>query len=277
MSRKSGSVQTELALFFAILLLSFSALAQPPSATEDQVKAAFLFNFAKLGEWPAQVLPTGAAPFLIGISGGNDEFINILRTIVSGKASGTHALIIKAVNSEDDMKACQMVFFRGSGKKPSPANLQELANASVLLVGEDSAFLDDGGMINLIREHASIRFEISSQALDLSRIHLSPKILALAKAPAGSTSTASASPAGEERRLESSPPPQYPAIAKQMNLTGTARVQARVMANGTVAEVTVLGGHPLLAAALADAVHQWKYQPAPKETVEVVKFNFGPL
>jgi TonB family protein len=61
-----------------------------------------------------------------------------------------------------------------------------------------------------------------------------------------------------------------------MKLTGTARVQARVKPNGTVTEVTVLGGHPLLAAALADAVRQWRYQPAPKETLEVVKFSFGP-
>ncbi len=31
----------------------------------------------------------------------------------------------------------------------------------------------------------------------------------------------------------------------------------------------------MLADALARAVKQWKYQPAPKETMEVVKFSFG--
>jgi TonB family protein len=61
-----------------------------------------------------------------------------------------------------------------------------------------------------------------------------------------------------------------------MKLTGTAQVQALVRADGTVKEVKILGGHPLLADALARAVRQWRYQPAAKETVEVVKFSFGP-
>ena len=43
-----------------------------------------------------------------------------------------------------------------------------------------------------------------------------------------------------------------------------------------VKEVKIMGGHPLLADALARAAMQWKYQPASKETVETVKFSFGP-
>jgi protein TonB len=65
-------------------------------------------------------------------------------------------------------------------------------------------------------------------------------------------------------------------MAQQMKLTGTARVQALVKPNGTVQEVTILGGHPILAAALAEAVRGWKYQPAPRETTEIIKFNFAP-
>jgi len=61
-----------------------------------------------------------------------------------------------------------------------------------------------------------------------------------------------------------------------MKLTGTAQVQALVKPDGTVKEVTIVGGHPLLADALAQAVKHWKYQPASKETVELVKFSFGP-
>jgi len=49
-----------------------------------------------------------------------------------------------------------------------------------------------------------------------------------------------------------------------------------VKPDGTVKEVKVLGGHPLLADALVRAVMQWKYQAASKETMEIVKFSFGP-
>jgi membrane protein involved in colicin uptake len=53
-------------------------------------------------------------------------------------------------------------------------------------------------------------------------------------------------------------------------------VQAVVKADGTVREVKALGGRPVLVDALARAVMQWKYQPAPKETMELVKFSFAP-
>ena len=183
---------------------------------------------------------------------------------------------VKPVSSDEDMKSCHIVFFRASEKRPTQNNLQDLAQAGVLLVGEDQSFLRRGGMINLVREYGSVRFEVNSDVLDLSKMHFSSKILALAKASEGSPPTASTSPVEGERRLESGAPPGYPAIAQQMKLTGTVRVQARVKPNGTVTEVTVLGGHPLLAATLANAVRQWRYQPASKETLEVVKFSFGP-
>ena len=80
MSRKCGLIQTELALLigFAILALPLPAVAQKPSASEDQVKAALLLNFAKLAEWPRQALPDGPSPLVIGVNGGDEEFLNVL-------------------------------------------------------------------------------------------------------------------------------------------------------------------------------------------------------
>jgi TonB family protein len=259
-----------------LLALQLLALGQP-SATEDQVKAAYLFNFAKLAEWPSQALPDGSSPLVIGISGGDEDFLDVLKALVAGKIIGTHLLVVKPVNSETDMKSCHIVFFRASEKKHTQAAIEGLAQAGVLLVGEDESFLRQGGMINLVREHGSVRFEVNPDALDRSEIHFNSKILALAKASyESSRAMAANSPIGGTRLLERSAPPEYPDIAERMNLKGTAQVQALVRQDGTVKEVKVLGGHPLLADALARAVMQWKYQPAARETVEIVKFSFGP-
>jgi len=100
--------------------------------------------------------------------------------------------------------------------------------------------------------------------------------MALAKSSGAAPATASNAPGETGRRLEHSAPPEYPAIAEKLKLTGTVQVQALVKADGTVTDVTVLGGHPLLADALVRAVKQWKYQPAQKETMEVVKYSFTP-
>jgi len=270
-------LRAALAIGFALLAFQLVALGQRQNATEDQVKAAYLVNFAKLAEWPSRVLPDGPSPLVIGVSGGDEEFLNVLKAVVAGKVIGTHPLVVKPVSSEADMKSCHMVFFRASEKKHAQAAMEGLAQAGVVLVGEDESFLRQGGMINLVKDHGSVRFEVNSDALDHSDIHFSSKILALAKAGSGSPPAATSnSPVDGLRRLQHSTPPAYPEIAERMKLTGTAQVQALVKPDGTVREVKIVGGHPLLADALAHAVMQWKYQPAPKETLEVVKFSFGP-
>jgi TonB family protein len=279
--------RTALGIGLAFLALQLLAPGQQQNASEDQVKAAYLFNFAKLAEWPRQALPDGASPLVIGVSGGDEEFLDVLKAVVAGKIIGTRLVVIKPVSSEKEMKSCRIVFFRASERKHIRAAIEGLDQAGVLLVGEDESFLGQGGMINLVREHGSVRFEVNSDALDRSEIHFSSKILAMAKSgyespnyksshyESANTAASNAQVEGT-RRLEHSVPPEYPDIAKRMNLSGIAQVRALVKPDGTVREVKILGGHPLLADALARAVMQWRYQAGPKETVEIVKAGFGP-
>ena len=55
------------------LLVLHSLAAAQENTTEDQVKAAYLLNFAKLAEWPASALPEGPSPLVIGVSGGDED------------------------------------------------------------------------------------------------------------------------------------------------------------------------------------------------------------
>jgi hypothetical protein len=107
------------------------ALAQQ-TPSEDQVKAAYLLNFAKLAEWPSRVFPESSSPLVIGISGGDDTFLAALKALVAEKASGTHPLQVKPVSSEADIKSCQMVFFRASEKKHTQAEIEGMSQAGIL-------------------------------------------------------------------------------------------------------------------------------------------------
>ncbi len=66
--------------------------------------------------------------------------------------------------------------------------------------------------------------------------------------------------------------PIYPALAKQARIQGTVRLQAVIAKDGSIVELQVLAGHPLLVQAALDAVRQWRYQPTllNGEPVEVV-------
>jgi TonB family protein len=67
---------------------------------------------------------------------------------------------------------------------------------------------------------------------------------------------------------------EYPALAKQMHVTGTVKVEAVVLPNGKVKEAKVIGGHPLLTDAALKSAKRWQFEPASEETVEVVAVNF---
>ncbi len=54
--------------------------------------------------------------------------------------------------------------------------------------------------------------------------------------------------------------PEYPAIARQLKLTGQVEIQATIQEDGAVANVTTLSGNPILAKAAADAVKKWKFR-----------------
>lgn len=76
------------------------------------------------------------------------------------------------------------------------------------------------------------------------------------------------------RKIKTRVNPEYPELALKTKIEGTARVEMTVTPEGAVSEVKEIGGNPVLLSALVRAVKQWKYEPAPKETVMEVKAAF---
>jgi protein TonB len=55
--------------------------------------------------------------------------------------------------------------------------------------------------------------------------------------------------------------PVYPPLARQTRISGTVRLHAIIGKDGSVQQLEVLSGHPLLVQAALDAVRQWRYRP----------------
>jgi TonB family protein len=98
--------------------------------------------------------------------------------------------------------------------------------------------------------------------------------LALLFASAG-TAQAQAS-SDNTRRIVRKLVPNYPELARKMNLTGTVRVLATVAPDGTVRSVEAKGGSPLLIKATEDALYKWKFATTAVETKEVIELHFNP-
>jgi TonB family protein len=77
-----------------------------------------------------------------------------------------------------------------------------------------------------------------------------------------------------KRKVTAKVPPKYPALARQLKLSGKVKVEVIVSPDGRVKATRIIGGNPLLADAALDAIRMWRYEVGPKETDEVVEIDF---
>jgi protein TonB len=75
------------------------------------------------------------------------------------------------------------------------------------------------------------------------------------------------------------PKPEYPPLAKMARIQGTVRLEAIISKDGTIQDLKVMSGHPLLVKSALEAVQRWRYQPTllngePVEVVTEVDVNF---
>ena len=78
----------------------------------------------------------------------------------------------------------------------------------------------------------------------------------------------------KERKLKTGPQPEYPELARKLNIKGSARVRFTITKDGRVKDVKEVGGNPVLLSALVEAVKRWRYEPASTDSEAEVKFDF---
>ena len=84
----------------------------------------------------------------------------------------------------------------------------------------------------------------------------------------------------QQKKLLHQVAPVYPPLAKQARIQGVVRLQASIAKDGTVLNLTVVSGHPLLIPAALEAVKQWRYEPTllnnePVEVITQIDVNFS--
>jgi protein TonB len=83
----------------------------------------------------------------------------------------------------------------------------------------------------------------------------------------------------ESAKLIFQPKPEYPPLAKIARIQFTVKLEAIISKDGTIQDLKVLAGHPLLVKSAIEAVARWRYQPTllngdPVEVVTEIDVNF---
>ena len=153
------------------------ATSQPASA-EYQVKAAFLYNFAKFVVWPPQAFPSPDSPFTICLAG--DPFEGALDRTVQGELLDRRPLMVRRIIPAEDLRRCQMIYLAPNENRRSAEIIDAAANSPILTVGETDSFINEGGIIRFVRSGGRIHFQINPDAAERASLRVSARLLRLA-------------------------------------------------------------------------------------------------
>jgi hypothetical protein len=171
-----------------VILMLFGAdapvAADAPPASEAQVKAVFLFNFAKYVDWPPTAFPSAAAPIVIGVLG-DDPFGANLPHIVEGKIVNGHSFVIKHFAADSELNGCHILFICHSEAFRMEEILGKAGALPILTVGEDDQFAQDGGIISFVLKNGKVRLQINLTSAKKAGLSISSKLLAVADSVKG--------------------------------------------------------------------------------------------
>jgi hypothetical protein len=173
-------VRTTRQLWIGSWLALLSAVAQaatPVPPTEHEVKAAFLYNFAKYVEWPEA---SAGDAFVVGILG-DDPFGKVLDQTLSGKEIRGQKLAVRRYESTDEARHARILFIGASERRDLARVLRELAPFPVLTVGEMDGFAARGGMVGFRLEGDIVRFDINAEEVTRAQLKMSSQLLKLAR------------------------------------------------------------------------------------------------
>jgi hypothetical protein len=188
-SRLFASLRMSRAPLWLIVLfaVAFHACSGPAwaqsTADEYHVKAAFIFHFAQLVEWPADASRESNTLLLCTL--GDDPFGGELENTIQGKQIGSRILRIRHLGPSQDTRGCNVLFISKNEGNRISSLLGNLRSAPVLTVGDADGFLGAGGMIRLFLEGNKVRFEINRQAAEMARLRISSQLLLLARTVVG--------------------------------------------------------------------------------------------
>ena len=163
-----------------LLAGSLQLHAQAPAFDEYQVKAAFLYNFAKFVEWPPGTFANFNDPIGICIAGQN-PFGSTLDYMVQGKKVGDRAFAVRRLPDTQQARSCQILFIGAGEWKRVRGLLDGLKGSSVLTVGETDDFTSLGGIIAFQLQGPRVRIHIALEPAERAKLRISSKLLSLAE------------------------------------------------------------------------------------------------
>jgi YfiR/HmsC-like len=161
----------------AAALLAFTATgAGAQEVTAPELKAAFVANFAKFAEWPADAQREGQ-PFTYCVIQQNDVASALQ---VAGKKNQAGPFRVLTMTPDGPLRSCQVLYVGITDARDIAGVLDAVNGAAVFTIGESDGFAERGGVAQLVEQNGRMRFAINPGAARRAHLVLSAKLLSLA-------------------------------------------------------------------------------------------------
>lgn len=181
--RKVVSLIAITCLLSAMALGSHADSIDTSDSSEYLIKAGFIYNFAKLVQWPTTAFAQPDSPIVIGILG-DDPFGATLDRIVADKKINGRALVVRRLKwSRDfkDVRDCNILFVSSSEKEHIDTVVDMMKLLPILTIGDSPGFARRGGIMNFTLEDNKVRFEVNVEAAKHADLTISSRLLTLAR------------------------------------------------------------------------------------------------
>jgi YfiR/HmsC-like len=161
------------------LLAGATAQLRAQDVTEVTLKGAFLFNFARFTEWPADALQADStvAACVVGDVAVGDAFS---RTVKGKRISG-RPITVTTIAPGESLPTCHVLYLSGMADASLADIVSRLREVPVLTVSDAEAFSRRGGIVEMFVDAGRMKFRINARSAKRARLKLSSQLLALAE------------------------------------------------------------------------------------------------
>jgi hypothetical protein len=155
--------------------------AQQRQVGEDDLKAAFLYNFAKYVEWPPSAF-AGTSPETFRLCVVADPpFVKMVHDIVAAETIDDRPVVLLMPEGAEAARRCHILFIGGDERDRAPGLLSAVQSSPVLTVGNGVEFLDLGGIVGFVRDGTRVRFDVNTAVARRVGLAISSRLLRIAR------------------------------------------------------------------------------------------------
>lgn len=180
MNQKVGAIGGGLSVFGLVCALVCVSIgtAKPargaPQQDEREARSTYVFKLVKYVEWPA-----GRKEILIAYIG-DAESGAVMQKALSGRSSGEHTIRVLVMPAEAELTRCSVVYFAETKHGNARKLLDRLREVNALTIGENEAFVRDGGIVALVKAEGHIQIQVNLEAAQRAGVRISSHVLSLA-------------------------------------------------------------------------------------------------